>query len=74
MKFKDFFYENTAASSTRLNIFIIVLTTCIGLAYLTITSGIAVAEFLVLALGIGISGKAAQKFAEVKRSNEDQNV
>ena len=64
MQFKDFFNLNSSMSSMRLSMFIIVLVVCTCLVYLTITTGIAMAGYLVASLGIGIAGKAVQRFAE----------
>ena len=70
MNFINFFKEtneDASLSMMRLISFLIVVTICICFIYLTITSGVTMAPYLITALVIGVTGKAAQKIAEVKK-------
>lgn len=74
MKFRDFFDSRKSMSSMRLSMFIVTIVACAGLIYLTLTTGIEIATYLIMALGIGITGKAVQSFAEHKNNKEDKDV
>lgn len=67
MPFKDFFDSAKSMSSMRLSMFIIVVTVCIGLIYLTFAFGLGAGDLLIWALGLGVTGKFVQKFAENKK-------
>jgi len=66
MPFKDFFDSAKSMSSMRLSMFIIVVTVCTGLVYLTLAFGLGAGDLLIWALGIGVTGKFVQKYAEKK--------
>ena len=74
MAFKDFFDASKSMSSMRLSMFIVTVTVCAALSYLTFTAGIEIAGYLIAALGIGITGKAMQSFSEGKKQDvQDSN-
>lgn len=72
MPFKDFFDSAKSMSSMRLSMFIIVVTVCTGLVYLTLAFGLGAGDLLIWALGIGVTGKFVQKYAEKKNAEPEE--